>query len=370
MMNGKKFSVAAMAGLLAVGVVSPMRASGQITITSDDMFNQIGQWYRQYANASDMDATGLAGTVGGPQVWNFAAGPQDLVYRFDIVDRLDGGHGADFPDAAFAERKTNESTSAQSWMYLKQAPGSGRANYGFYDPAFSATMPSTPFASPIVDFPASMAMGNSWSVGTSFETEVDVLGMFVWPARILYSASATVDAHGIINLPGIGFSDCLRINEIATYVVEVDAFDDGEEGEPLESLDPNYQYFTTYYVRNYYWLCKEKGIVAQLTSPQETAPPADGFPIAAQFVRTFELHHPVIENPPGAVTNLTITVTGGRALLTWSKPAYASRFVLQATAEPGPQAVWETLTNTTANFYVDESPSTVLRRCYRVESQK
>ena len=75
---------------------------------------------------------------------------------------------------------------------------------------------------------------------------------------IAYSSSAVADAYGVANSPGIGFGDCLRVNELVLYDTSAD-FNDGG----------GFQHETDY-VRNYYWLRPGRGIVAQMTSQQSS----------------------------------------------------------------------------------------------------
>ena len=91
----------------------------QITITSLDMFNAPGQYYRSYASEGEVSVTGLIGPKGGPQTWNFATGPEDGVFRFDYLAAEDaGGLAALFPDAMLVERKTVESTGKEAFLFL------------------------------------------------------------------------------------------------------------------------------------------------------------------------------------------------------------------------------------------------------------
>jgi len=59
-------------GIVIVGAVPLSGASiarAQVTINASDMFNQVGQYFRAYANdaAATVPVTGLLGTIGGPQ---------------------------------------------------------------------------------------------------------------------------------------------------------------------------------------------------------------------------------------------------------------------------------------------------------------
>lgn len=344
-------------------------AQAQVVITSEDMFNQIGQYWRAYANSSDVPVSFLLGNPGGPQSWDFRNGPADETWRFDYVAPSDGGHGADFPRAKFAERKTVEVSGEKSWLYLEQVPGVGRVNYGFYDEEFSPTMPSSPFAASIVDFPATVSYQQTWNTATSFKTEIsfDVgpdpedpeggAGTFAIPAQIYYSSTAKADAYGVVNLPGVGFGEGLRVNELVTYVIEVDLEGNGQ-----------YQQVATEYVRNYYWLVENRGIAVQITSKQQSTPPPDNFPLAAHLVRLFETNHGEGTRTSESITDFTITISRDRALLSWTKLGSVTSYRVEYTEEIG--GLWKELGSTTSNFLIDSNISGAAHRFYRVVGLK
>jgi hypothetical protein len=343
-----------------------MSGRAQITITASDMFNQVGQYYRAHAAAGDVDVSGMLGTPGGPQAWDFLNGPQDVVFRFDYRPVAETGYEADFPDARFAERKTDESIGAEAFLFLEQAAGKGRMNYGFVDPAFSETRPVSPFLPPIRDFPETMSLGDAWTAATTFESEIGIPdigdpddpdggGVFGIPSLITYTASARVDAYGVVNQPGIGFGECLRVNELSQYDIAVDL-----------GLGDGYQTIATQFVRNYYWLRKGRGIVVQITSKQLDVPPPDDFPVAAAMVRMFETNHPdgVVEVP--TIKDLRLTLSNQGGLLTWTKASGVSSYRVEYIASAG--TPWQTLQTTTANFVIDAAanqPGTPAR-LYRV----
>lgn len=338
----------------------------QITINASDMFNQPGQYYRAHANARDADVSGRLGTPGGPQAWDFLTGPTDKVFRFDYLPVSETGYAAAFPDARFAERKMDESDATEAFLFLEQAAGRGRLNYGFVDPAFSETHPVSPFMPPIRDFPEIISLGDAWTASTTFESEIAMEGipdpedpegggLLIIPTLITYSASARVDAFGVVNQPGIGFGECLRVNELAQYDVAVDL-----------GLGDGYQTIATQFIRTYYWLRKGRGIAVQISSKQSDTPPPDDFPVAAAFVRMFETNHPdgVVETP--TIKDLKITLSNQGALLTWTKASGVATYRVEYTTNAG--APWQTLATTTANFAIDAAAGKpeVPARLYRV----
>ena len=371
MINGSAFlghlftSVALLAGALAV--------RAQVTITSADMFNQAGQYYRAYANAtnnSNVNVTGLLGATGGPQAWDFTTGPTELIYRFDYLAATNTPNGTDFvaAGAKLAEQKKDEAGAvATSWLYFTQDPTKGRLDYGFYDPSFSLglgglgglvsdNVAENLFTPPLNDFPNTIHYGAQWSSSTVY-TNTLVLSDTTDPTDPLYESLAIIfnysavdnaDAYGLINLPGLGFGDCLRVNELATYDV---SYDDGSGPAALE----------TDYVRNYYWLQPGHGIVAQVTSQQSNnAPPDNNFSTAAAILRMFETNHPDTgtNQPGGGIQDLTITLSKTGALLQWTLlPSVGSYRVDYVTNVTSPVNWLPLRTNVTANYVVDTAPA-------------
>ncbi|MBM3879568.1 MAG: hypothetical protein FJ387_07575 [Verrucomicrobia bacterium] len=335
---------------LAVG-----RLQAQIAINASDMFNVVGQYYLAHANKVEVDVSGRLGFPGGPQAWDFQSGPQAAVFRFDYVAPADAPAASTFPEASFVERKTDLSDGNQAWMYLAQVPGRGRMNHGFHDPSFSATMPSSPFVPPLLDFPDAISFGDKWSGSTTFDSEIsfqdlgggDDLGgglLFTIPVRINLAASATADAHGIVSQPGIGFGECLRVNELTQYDIAVDL-----------GLGDGYQTISTQFVRNYYWLRKGRGIAVQITSRQLDTPPPDDFAIAAAFVRMYETNHPDGTVTVPVIRDLRIVLQKDGALLTWTKASGIASYRVESTTDPARPGSWTALQTTTSNFIVDKT---------------
>ncbi len=337
--------------LAAAFFYAGLSALGQITITSQDMFYAIGQYYTTYANGMEYTLMGEIGPGGPGQFWDFTTGPDDLTYQFDYVDINDGGHGADFGAAEFAERKTVVESGEQAWMYLRQTPGMGRWNYGFYDESFSAEDPSVAFEPAMIDFPDPIDYEDTWNANTSFFTQI--LGL---DTRIDYAANAEVDGWGLINLPLIGFGECLRVNELAQYDTYVDMFGDS-----------TYYHIQTDFIRSYYWLMEDHGIATQITSQQMQSEVPDQFTIAAAFVRMFDTNHPSGDLPPEPVDDLQITVGPSSVLLNWTAAPYAEEYRVEYTDAPYGGA-WTEL-GTTSNVYIlDFDIVGVEKRFYRVIS--
>ncbi|MBL7034009.1 MAG: hypothetical protein ISR91_07675 [Candidatus Delongbacteria bacterium] len=343
--------------ILSGSVALPVCA--QTTITSQDMFNAIGQYYRVYTNYSGTEvsvSTADYGNPGGPQLWDFTDGPDDRILDFDYVDVADGSHNGDFPLAAMAERKTDSISGDQAWMYLTQDAGFGRINFGFYDELFCSLQPSTPFQPEMVDFPDPITFGSSWSASTTFYTQMFSLGQW-YPTRIIYNAQCTADGYGLINLENLGFGECLRVQEVASYDIAVDLFGDG-----------TYYSLEVDYLRTYYWLMEDHGIAAQISSRQlaNSAPPQN-FTLASSYVRMFETNHPSGDLPPEAVNDLAITWDSNTVLLSWTPAAYASEYRVEYSDTP--EFITTTELGTTAtNYLLDWDVSTVPLRFYRVIS--
>lgn len=356
-----------LASLVAAGAVG-VRA--QITINSLDMFYAPGQYYRSYAADGEVSVQGLLGTAGPEaQNWNFATGPQDATFRFDYLDPQDSGViAALFPEAKLVERKQVEGGGVEdAWLFLDQQFGRGRVAFGFYDPAIAGPVglddPAGIFDPPLLDFPESMSFGKTWSGATVF-----LNSMLGAEMRMTYTSSAVADAHGIITLPKLGFMECLRVNELVETLYEIKFPDAGGElGEP--GTGGEYTPVAIYYIRNLYWMAKDRGIVAQIISRQSGTPPPDEFATAAQFVRMFETNHPKGSTEPWPVDDLAMTPGEDQMLLSWTKPLNAASFRVEYTGALGPEAVWTELVTTASNFALDDRVATGARY-YRVVSLK
>ncbi len=351
-------SVALLAGALA--------ARAQVTITSTDMFNQVGQYYRAYANATNntsVNVTGLLGTTGGPQAWDFTTGPTELTYRFDYLAATNTPNGADFvaAGAKLAEQKTDESgVVATSWLYFTQDPTKGGLDYGFYDPSFSLglgglggdSMAENLFSPPLNDFPNAIHYGDQWTSSTVYTNTLVLDPTDPTSALVLqfnYSAVDNADAYGLINLPGIGFGDCLRINELVTYNT---SYDDGS-GSGFQQLE-------TDYVRNYYWLQPGHGIAAQVTSQQyNNGTPPDPITTAAAILRMFETNHgdTGTNQPSGGIQGFKITLGKTGALLQWTTLASVNSYRVDYTTNLTNPMNWQPIQTNTANYYVDAAPA-------------
>jgi len=347
--------------LALAGIAGLLQAQEPITVTSFDMFNATGQYYRAYVATNVDNVSTLLGQSGGPRAWNFSQGPTNYTARFDYVAPSESGLDALFPEATLAERKTVEETGKTSWLFLKQEPGTGRINYGFHDPDFSPDMPTSVFDPPIVDFPENITYGSSWSVSTEFLTSIGApdigfdIGLggtalnalpapqddFGIPAKIIYSADSKADAYGYVTLPKLGFMECLRINELATYEIQID-FD----------FTGNYQTVGVYFVRSLYWLAKDRGIVAQVVSQQSGTPPSDAFSTAAVIMRQFENNHPEGSRDPLPVADLQITPGQDQVMLHWTPPLNAASFRVESTESLGDPSSWTLVTTTTNNFLI------------------
>lgn len=364
-----------------VVAVLSVASQAQPTITASDMFNVPGQYYRAYGNTPQVsvDVSSLLGEPGNQaQAWSFLSGPQDVTYRFDYLAATNAEHHEDFPLATLAEQKTDEAgVQTPAWLFFNQEKGRGRVVHGFYDPslgdvkllgmAFKLVPPAGYFQPTLRDFPDPIAFGSQWT-GTTTYTNLLTLddgsdgedggGLFDFPQQTTYTATSKVDAFGVINLPGIGFGECLRINELVQYDLAVD-------------MGNGWEQFGTAYVRSYYWVRPGRGIVAQVTSDQQqTGPPPDNFPTAAAILRMFETNHPDAQPPPPpAIQGLTLSLSGQGALLTWTKLAGITTYRVEQTSNPADPSAWATVGSpTSANFIVDSTANTpgAPLRYYRV----
>lgn len=339
----------------ALGLIWPAALPAQITIVAADMFNQPGQYYKAYANATNttIGVSGMLGTSGGPQLWDFTSGPAEVIYRFDYLAATNTLHGAAFVavGAQMAEQKTDVSVAVpQAWLYFTQDPVKGRMTYGFYDPGFAAGIGGDQeqevFSSALNDFPATIQYGTAWSCSTTFtntitfgDPEDPLGGFFSMDLLIAYSATAVVDAYGVANSPGLDFGDCLRVNELVTYDISYDSGD-------------GFEHLSTDYVRNFYWLRPGRGIIAQVTSQQSSGVPPDNFLTATAVLRMFETNHRDSGDPDtgGGIQGFKMTLGKTSALLQWTFLPSVTHYRVDYTTNP--TGGWQPLGNPTTNNYV------------------
>ena len=178
------------------------------------------------------------------------------------------------------------------------------------------------------------------------------------PTKVVYESEMKVDAFGIIMLPELGFQDCLRINEQVKNVAYV----------KIPGVIDDWQEAATYFTRNYYWLCKDMGIVAQITSVMDTAPIADDFTVATVFWRQFENNHGESTGEPQPVEGLEIAYdpNGSRVLLNWKKAENTVEYLVQYSDNFRADR-WRDLKKTSGNFALDDI-SSKKSRFYRIVS--
>jgi hypothetical protein len=348
-------SVALLAGALAV--------RAQVTITSADMFNQVGQYYRAYANnaTNTVTVTTLLGSTGGPQAWDLSttdpsSGLLDMIYRFDYLAATNTPNGADFvaAGAQLAEQKKDEAgVVATSWLYFTQDPTKGRLDYGFYDPTFAPSQPESLFTGTLQDFPAAIHYGDTWQGTTVFNSIYTdtALGLGDFPDQLTYTSTDKVDAYGVITLPNLGFLDCLRIHEVVEYDIAIDL-----------GLGDGYQNAGTQYVLNYYWLAPGHGIAAQVTStsPTDGSKPADDLPGgAAAVLRMFQTNHSSTNAPPPptGIQGFKITLGKTGALLQWTTLSSVSSYRVDYTTKLASPMNWLPIQTNTANYFIDAAPA-------------
>lgn len=369
-------------------LIGPAGLQAQPTITAADFFNQPGQYYRAYANApgTTADVSTLLGTASAEaQAWNFTLGPRDVVYRFDYLAASSVPAGTNFPAAVLVEQKTEEpGGSNPAWLFFSQDGSRGRLVHGFYEPGWGAVKmlgiefklepPAGLFQTPLRDFPDPIHYGDEWTSTTSYtntltldigggdDDEFGIGGLADFLQQTTYNATAKVDAFGVINSPGIGFGECLRINELVQYDLAVD-------------LGSGFEHLGTAYLRNYYWVRPGRGVVVQVTSEQQQGvPPPNDFTAAAVLLRMFETNHPDPGPPtPQGIQGLSLTLGPEGGLLTWNRLSGVTSYQVEYTEDPGRANTWQPLgTATTSNFRIDATankPGNPVRY-YRVVGSK
>lgn len=369
--------------LVLIGATTLVTVNAQVTIRSADMFSQVGEYYRAYVNAQPEDPISplqsfpireQVGESGGPHLWDFSEGPTETIRRFDYVDPRKTIVGASFPEVSVAERMTLESTGEVKWLLFEQIPLVGRRVYGAFDPLFDEI--AIVFDQPIIDFPDPMQYGDKWSTSLSFTNSVSLFGID-FPIRITQVSEFEVDAFGFIELPGLGFGDVLRVNELVTQTDAVESNIFGGTGDPeidgeLGIGGTTFQDIQKTYHRNLYFFRPGLGIVAQITSTTSEAAPGPNFQEAIFFVRMFETNKqpPELCTDPGAVDDLEISFSGGRALLKWSESECTDSYRVEYSSLGGVSGSWQSLGETQGTFMVDPLAAVDPVRVYRVISRK
>ena len=325
-------------------------AQAQVTIAVTNLPSRVGvDYYRAYINTADVGISGLLGTPGGPRRWDFSPPqrPDEVVRRTDIVAVSDGGHGAGFGAAAYAERVTNEGNGRQDWSYYRLVTNVARRYYGFYDAVANPDCPAKTFTT--YDLPATVSYGQTWSRTVDFADCASGFNLAVH-----FTSQATVDAWGTVVLPGIGEVPALRLNEMNTYDVTLVDF-----GIPLST--------TTY--RNYYWLVRGIGKAVHILSPgyTGTSAPAD-FATAKTFLRTFESNTARDYLTPLTVSDLRLTRQGTWAVLDWRPEPNASGYRVETLGSLS-STNWQLVTEPSVNTWSNLLSVTETQRFFRVFSK-
>jgi hypothetical protein len=362
-----------------------------VTITSDDMFNQAGQYFRAYSNVYDVSGASstnfvtpppysvppnLIGSAGPNQIWDFSTGPTDITYRFDYLAPTnsavaDANTPTDFPQATVVEQQKDEASGSIQDLFFSQDSTQGRIVYGFYtpNPLFDNTV--NQFNTPIKDFPSTMNYQQTWQTSATWQNSISGI-----PIQITQNSVLTVDAWGTIIPPdSLGtFGPGLRVHAAVTQLTYFDQ--NAGMGTPsyvLEETDNSLVY---------YWLMPGRGIVASLasTAGQNGAVPPDNFSTATQFWRMFETNHKPASTTGGGggctapqqVSDLSIKVSGGQVLLKWSKANCASKYELDYTSKPWDATTWKPLSVVSNQLLVlDPAPTSQgPARFYRVVSMQ
>lgn len=247
-----------------ITIISTTTIFTQVTISIDDLQYEIGGYYEMYNIPSPQGIVGLTGIIGGPYIFDFSDGPTTASLMIDYVDVNDGGHGADFPYASIAERKSNGESN--SWLYMDFQSGVGRTIHGFYDAIGAPESPSIPFNPSMIDFPDDLDYLDYFTGNTNFSVVSSGIDL-----DVAYEFSGFVDAFGSVILPGdLGEYECLQINyeeQFTFYYL----------GTPIGYT----------YIRSYYYLAEDLGIAVIISSLEDENPVPNTFNIARTFARLY-----------------------------------------------------------------------------------
>jgi hypothetical protein len=314
-------------------------ARAQPTVSADEVYHFIGEYSLSYFR-SNIDLVALIGKPGS-NYWDFSQ-PQasnDVVARMDVVAASDGGHGADFGGATFALRYAGGAFSETEWEYYELDQTNGLVLYGTYEPVGGGSSPAMPIAPPTSVLPASIHYGDSWTIAYSFVVTTSLL---VVPVN--YSSTSTVDAYGIIVLPGIGPAPALRITEVENY--EESIF-----GVGYSQPDTNWT-----------WLAPGIGFAAQAfdLGPDSYSPSAETY--SNSLSRVF------VSPPLAASPAAQLTLQSNVAELTWSSTIKASGYVVQASTNLN-LAQWPMFAQLTNQSLVVPITPGISQRFFKVTAQ-
>ena len=323
-------------GLVLAGLFS-LSGHAQLIFTAADLPSQPGQYSRAYISTS-VDVSGLVGSPGGPQRWDFSQPqqPGETVRRMDVTAPSDGGHGSSFPSATYAERYTDEPDGSPSWDYYSVSTSPGRRYFGLYNAA-----PPLPGAvilqAPVVDIPGSISLGTNWTFSCVAYVDYEEIDL---------TASAVVDAYGTLVLPQIGEVAALRVNQLNREQILLGGFP-----------------FETSYFREYYWLVPGIGKALHVISASGSSPPVLDFTPAKEVRRVFEASS--ITNPPvfGPVANLRIRQQNTLAVLDWLRQTNASAYRVEALGD-ATSTNWLLISQPVTNSWSETLTTT--QRFYRV----
>ena len=274
------------------------RAGAQITVPIASLPSVIGEYNLSYVRTNS-DVVPLIGQTGS-NYWDFSQtqSSSDSVQRMDVVPITDGGNGASFPNATYAQRFTGGIYPTPAWEYYQISNGVGRLYYGFYDAQSPYFDPLVVFPQPTIDLPDPVQYGHNWSRQLDYQ----LYDIFGGTEDIAFTENATVDAFGTLVLPGFGPLQALRFTAIDSYDFTEDGLDLGTQVDT-----------------NYVWLVPGMGFAAEVIKYG----PGGSQPFTNYFQRAF-LAPPVA--PPAEVS---LALGPGTAILNWSSSTNGSGYVVQ-----------------------------------------
>ena len=349
---------------LFVSLISSVQSYAQITFSATNLPSQIAADYtRAYVNTNEIDVSNVIGPAGGPQRWDFSQ-PKvaaEFIQRMDVVSVNDGGQGASFPEAAFAERRTRESNGARNWEYYRIVTNEGRHYYGFYDANANSDCPLKVFQLPTIDLPDGIHFGQTWDRATDFDDCADI-GFFIIDLAVHFTSHGDADAFGTLLLPCIGEVPALRLKEINTYEVT----------DVSLGLFDSTSYFT-----NYSWLVRGVGRAVQIIIPGPTesfvnlppspkvndlrTPLSPNTVIAKTVLRVFEANNVADRLRP----RLTIRLQGGHTILDWAGMTNCSGYRLEYSDNLS-QTNWQTAADISTNSWTDPMAATQATKFFRL----
>ena len=284
----------------------------QLNFPASQVFNVAGEYDQSYYS-TNINLAALIGSAGS-NYWVFSQTQQanETIWEMDVLPVSDGGHGADFAGATFAQRSLGGPFPETAWEYYSLDPTNGLVLYGTYSATGEGSSANQPITPPASVLPVVVHYGDSWNIAYSFT----VVDSFFGSVPVDYTATCTVDAYGLAALPGFGVVPVLRITQAEDYAEVI-------FGMEFPQLDTNW-----------IWVAEGIGYAAQATAyaPDTYSLSAESY--TNSFSRVFQ------NSPLRIVPAAQIVVQTNAVVLTWNRVDKSSGYAIQTCTNLMNSAPW------------------------------